>query len=385
MVMTVNTNVLSLSSQRAMNNTQEDLGVAIERLSTGLRINSAKDDAAGLAISERFTSSIRGLNQAVRNASDGISFAQVAEGALDVIGRNLQRIRELSVQSLNDSNTEDNRAAIDQEVQQLTAEIDRIAKETTFNNRLILDGSVGVQNFQIGAERGESIGLSGVDARAGTLGQLFAIATGSTVQALGSNEDYAAMLGGPFTITGGAPGSEAVEIDLTGVTTSDGIVDAINEKLADTGVQATLNDSGAIVLADSSGTGPAVASADGVDLSVIGLNNLGAATEEFRSVAGVNVKTRDAANSALAVLDTAIDQATSLRSSFGAVQNRFENVIEIGRVQEENLSAARSRIRDADYAAETAALTRAQILQQSGLAALAQANASPQAVLSLLG
>jgi len=382
MVMTVNTNVLSLSSQRAMNNTREDLGVAIERLSTGLRINSAKDDAAGLAITERFTSSIRGLNQAVRNASDGISFAQVAEGALDVIGRNLQRIRELSVQSLNDSNTADNRAAIDEEVQQLSAEIDRIAKETTFNNRLILDGSTGVQNFQIGAERGESIGLSGVDARAGTLGQSFAIKTGGAVGALtGGNADYAEELGGTFTITGGAPGSEAVEIDLTGVTTSAGIVDAINAKLADTGVQATL-EGGAIVLADSSGTGPTLGGTG--SLSAIGLNAT-TDTTEFRSVAGVNVKDRDAANSALAVLDTAIDQATSLRASFGAVQNRFENVIEIGRVQEENLSAARSRIRDADYAAETAALTRAQILQQSGLAALAQANASPQAVLSLLG
>jgi flagellin len=382
MVMSVNTNVLSLSAQRAMNNTREDLGVAIERLSTGLRINSAKDDAAGLAISERFTSSIKGLNQAVRNASDGISFAQVAEGALDVIGRNLQRVRELAVQSLNDSNTADNRAAIDEEVQQLTAEIDRIAKETTFNNRLILDGSTGVLNFQIGAERGESLGLSGVDAKATTLGQLFAVNTGSTVGALtGNNADYAEEMGGTFTITGGAAGSEAVEIDLTGVTTAAGIVDAINGKLADTGVQATLN-GGAIVLADSSGNDPTLGGTG--DLSDIGLDST-TDTTDFRSVATVNVKDRDAANSALAVLDTAIDQATSLRASFGAVQNRFENVIEIGRVQEENLSAARSRIRDADYAAETAALTRAQILQQAGLASLAQANASPQAVLSLLG
>jgi flagellin len=382
MVMSVNTNVLSLSAQRAMNNTREDLGVAIERLSTGLRINSAKDDAAGLAISERFTSSIKGLNQAVRNASDGISFAQVAEGALDVIGRNLQRVRELAVQSLNDSNTADNRAAIDEEVQQLTAEIDRIAKETTFNNRIILDGSTGVLNFQIGAERGESLGLSGVDAKATTLGQLFAVNTGSTVGALtGNNADYAEEMGGTFTITGGAAGSEAVEIDLTGVTTAAGIVDAINGKLSDTGVQATLN-GGAIVLADSSGNDPTLGGTGG--LAAIGLNST-TDTTDFRSVATVNVKDRDAANSALAVLDTAIDQATSLRASFGAVQNRFENVIEIGRVQEENLSAARSRIRDADYAAETAALTRAQILQQAGLASLAQANASPQAVLSLLG
>ena len=379
MVMSVNTNVLSLSSQRAMNSTGQDLGVAIERLSTGLRINSAKDDAAGLAISERFTSSIRGLNQAVRNASDGISFAQVAEGALDVIGRNLQRVRELAVQSLNDSNTAENRAAIDEEVQQLTAEIDRIAKETTFNNRLILDGSTGVLNFQIGAERGEALGLSGVDARASTLGQNFTVANGTADLTTG-----ALTLNGSLTIAGGAEGSQTVSIDLSAVTTAEGVVDAINAELSETGVQASINDSGQLRLADSSGN-QFTLGGDASVLTALGLSAGANGSDQFRSVSTVNVKDRDSANSALAVLDTAIDQATSLRASFGAVQNRFENVIEIGRVQEENLSAARSRIRDADYAAETAALTRAQILQQAGLASLAQANAAPQSVLSLLG
>jgi flagellin len=379
MVMSVNTNVLSLSSQRAMNSTGQDLGVAIERLSTGLRINSAKDDAAGLAISERFTSSIRGLNQAVRNASDGISFAQVAEGALDVIGRNLQRVRELAVQSFNDSNTAENRAAIDEEVQQLTAEIDRIAKETTFNNRLILDGSTGVLNFQIGAERGEALGLSGVDARASTLGQNFTVANGTADLTTG-----ALSLNGSLTIAGGAEGSQTVSIDLSAVTTAEGVVDAINAELSETGVQASINDSGQLRLADSSGN-QFTLGGDAPVLTALGLSAGANGSDQFRSVATVNVRDRDSANSALAVLDTAIDQATSLRASFGAVQNRFENVIEIGRVQEENLSAARSRIRDADYAAETAALTRAQILQQAGLASLAQANAAPQSVLSLLG
>jgi len=379
MVMSVNTNVLSLSSQRAMNSTGQDLGVAIERLSTGLRINSAKDDAAGLAISERFTSSIRGLNQAVRNASDGISFAQVAEGALDVIGRNLQRVRELAVQSLNDSNTAENRAAIDEEVQQLTAEIDRIAKETTFNNRLILDGSTGVLNFQIGAEGGEALGLSGVDARASTLGQNFTVANGTADLTTG-----ALTLNGSLTIAGGAEGSQTVSIDLSAVTTAEGVVDAINAELSETGVQASINDSGQLRLADSSGN-QFTLGGDGPVLTALGLSAGANGSDQFRSVSTVNVRDRDSANSALAVLDTAIDQATSLRASFGAVQNRFENVIEIGRVQEENLSAARSRIRDADYAAETAALTRAQILQQAGLASLAQANAAPQSVLSLLG
>jgi len=382
MVMSVNTNVLSLSAQRAMNTTQGALATSIERLSTGLRINSAKDDAAGLAISERFTSSIKGLNQAVRNASDGISFAQVAEGALDVIGRNLQRVRELAVQSLNDSNTDENRAAIDEEVQQLTAEIDRIAKETTFNNRLILDGSTGVLNFQIGAERGEALALSGVDARASTLGQTFTVETGS------ADLSASFTLSGSLVLTGGGDGSEAVSIDLTGVTTSAGVLDAINGELANTGIQASLNSSNQLVLADSSGESFGIAqTGTGANvLSTLGLSaSATSGSVDFRSVSEVNVKDRDAANSALAVLDTAIDQATSLRASFGAVQNRFENVIEIGRVQEENLSAARSRIRDADYAAETAALTRAQILQQAGLASLSQANAAPQSVLSLLG
>lgn len=379
MVMSVNTNVLSLSSQRAMNSTGQDLGVAIQRLSTGLRINSAKDDAAGLAISERFTSSIRGLNQAVRNASDGISFAQVAEGGLDVIGRNLQRVRELTVQSLNDSNTAENRVAIDQEVQQLTAEIDRIAKETTFNNRLILDGSTGVLNFQIGAERGEALSIGGVNARASTLGQNFTVANGTADLTTG-----ALTLNGSLTIAGGAVGSQTVSIDLSAVTTAEGVVDAINAELSETGVQASINDSGQLRLADSSGS-QFTLGGDAPVLTALGLSAGANGSDQFRSVATVNVKDRDSANSALAVLDTAIDQATSLRASFGAVQNRFENVIEIGRVQEENLSAARSRIRDADYAAETAALTRAQILQQAGLASLAQANAAPQSVLSLLG
>lgn len=379
MVMSVNTNVLSLSSQRAMNSTGQDLGVAIQRLSTGLRINSAKDDAAGLAISERFTSSIRGLNQAVRNASDGISFAQVAEGGLDVIGRNLQRVRELTVQSLNDSNTAENRVAIDQEVQQLTAEIDRIAKETTFNNRLILDGSTGVLNFQIGAERGEALSIGGVNARASTLGQNFAVANGTADLTTG-----ALTLNGSLTIAGGAVGSQTVSIDLSAVTTAEGVVDAINAELSETGVQASINDSGQLRLADSSGS-QFTLGGDAPVLTALGLSAGANGSDQFRSVATVNVKDRDSANSALAVLDTAIDQTTSLRASFGAVQNRFENVIEIGRVQEENLSAARSRIRDADYAAETAALTRAQILQQAGLASLAQANAAPQSVLSLLG
>jgi flagellin len=388
MVMSVNTNVLSLTAQRNMMSTQNSLSNSIERLSTGLRINSAKDDAAGLAIAERFTSSIRGLSVAQRNANDGISFAQTAEGALDVIGNNLQRIRELAVQSLNDSNTDADRTAIDQEVQQLTAEVARIADDTTFNGRNILDGSLGTLNFQIGAERGQTLGITGVDARADKLGQTFGVVTTNAAVA-DATDDYAVDGGADdFSLNG-------VAVSLDGVSNGTELVEAINAKMSDTGVQASLNSDGDLVLADSSGNAPTIGGTEAL-LTTIGLDPDAdgdgtaddptyASTTEFRGVDTVSVATRDAANSALASLDTAIDQITSMRADLGAIQNRFENVIEVAGVQNENLSAARSRIQDADFAAETANLTRAQILQQAGLASLAQANSSPQAVLSLLG
>ena len=379
MVMSVNTNALSLTAQRSMMSTQKDLSTSIERLSTGLRINSAKDDAAGLAIGERFTSSIRGGTVAQRNANDGISFAQTAEGALDVIGSNLQRIRELAVQSLNDSNTDADRAAIDQEVKALKAEVDRIAKDTTFNGRNILDGSLGTMKFQIGAERGQTLDISGKNARASELGQTFGV---KTTAAAVTDADYVTV-GGANDLT-----LNGVAVDLTGVTTKEGLVDAINNVMSDSGVQATLDGSDKLVLADASGSGPTIAGTgaltDAVGLSSSGTENA-VATTEFRNVSDLSVATRDQANTALAAIDTAIDQITAMRADLGATQNRFENVIEVAGVQIENLSNARSRIQDADFAAETANLTRAQILQQAGLASLAQANSSPQAVLSLLG
>jgi flagellin len=379
MVMSVNTNVLSLTAQRNMMSTQNSLSTSIERLSTGLRINSAKDDAAGLAIGERFTSSIRGGAVAQRNANDGISFAQTAEGALDVIGGNLQRIRELAVQSLNDSNTDADRQAIDQEVKALKAEVDRIAKDTTFNGRNILDGSLGTMKFQIGAERGQTLDITGKNARATQLGQDYGVKTSN-----------AAITDADYVTTGGANDLtlNGVAVDLTGVTTKEGLVDAINNVMSDTGVQATLDGSDKLVLADASGTAPTIAGTaglrDAIGLSASGTENT-VSSSEFRSVADISVATRDTANTALAAIDTAIDQITTMRADLGAVQNRFENVIEVTGVQNENLSAARSRIQDADFAAETANLTRSQILQQAGLASLAQANSSPQAVLSLLG
>ncbi len=229
MAILINTNILSLTAQRNVASNEANLGTAIERLSTGLRINSAKDDAAGLAISERFTSQIRGQTIAERNANDAISFSQVAEGALGVISNALQRIRELAVQSLNDSNTAENRASINEEVQQLVEEVARVADGTTFNGRSILDGSIGTLNFQVGAERGQTLGISGVNATASELKNVFKVAEG-TVDLVGAFPTGLANL----TLTGGAPDSEPVTFDLSDASDADDVVQIINDKMSDT-------------------------------------------------------------------------------------------------------------------------------------------------------
>jgi len=281
MAMVINTNVLSLTAQRNLNKTQTALSTSLQRLSSGLRINSAKDDAAGLAISTRFSAQISGLNQAVRNANDGISLAQTAEGALEEITTNLQRMRELAVQSSNGTYTTGDRNSLNKEVSSLKAEITRITKAVEFNGVKVLGASASL-TFQVGAKA-----TSGVDT-----------------------------------------------ISL-----------------------ATVN-----VASANSTTG--IGSALGTSLSV---------------------GTADAARSAITMIDTMLDRVSSTRADFGTIQNRFESVVRNLQNVGENLSASRSRILDADFAAETAALTRNQILQQAGVAMLSQANAAPQSILSLLG
>jgi flagellin len=268
----INTNMLSLNAQRNLSTSQSSLATALQRLSSGLRINSAKDDAAGLAISERFTAQIRGLNQAVRNANDGISLAQTAEGALAEVTNNLQRIRELAVQSANATNSASDRTSLQLEVTQLLEEINRVADQTSFNGTVLLDGSFTGATFQVGANAGDTIAVTvTVDANTAAL-----------------------------------------------FTTAPDVTTAAN------------------------------------------------------------------ASAAIGAVDTALDSINAARATFGAIQNRFESVIANVSTTAENLTASRSRIRDADFAAETAALTRAQILQQAGVAILAQANAIPQNVLGLL-
>jgi flagellin len=274
MAMTISTNIFSLNAQRNTAATQNTLATAMQRLSSGLRVNSAKDDAAGLAIAERMNSQVRGMNVAMRNANDGISLAQTAEGALAKVGDALQRLRELAVQSANGTNNTDDRLNLDAEYQQLAEEVDRIIGAASFNDTALLDGSQATFTFQVGA---------GTDAATDTI----------TVDAA----DLSALVASWGDVTG---------------------ADATN------------------------------------------------------------------ANTAIDALDAAIIDVTTGRANMGAIQNRFDSVIANLQTSSENLSAARGRIMDADFAAETMNLSRAQILQQAGTAMISQANQLPQQVLSLL-
>ena len=275
MSLTINTNVASLNAQRNLGKSQTDLAKSMQRLSSGLRINSAKDDAAGLAISDRMTSQIRGINQAVRNANDGISFAQTAEGALQEVTNILQRMRELSIQSMNDTNSTADRSSLNEEVKSLQAEVDRIANTTTFNGKTLLDGGYSTTPaiFHVGPDAGVNHQIS------------------VTINAA----------------TGTALGVNAIAID-----------------------------------------------------------------------------TRTNASAALDNIDSAINSIDAMRGKLGAAQNRFESTIANLQNVSENLTAARSRIMDADVAQETSNMTKQNILQQAGVSILAQANQTPQLALQLL-
>jgi flagellin len=271
----INTNIASLNAQRNLNTSQSSLNTALQRLSSGLRVNSAKDDAAGLAIATRMTAQSRGMSVAIRNANDAISMSQTAEGALGQIRDHLMRMRDLSVQSVNATNTGSDRSALQAEFSQLQAEINRIVGQTKFNGKAILSGSAGSNEFQVGANAGEKVTVTTTDMSADT--EFISAATNLSIQ----------------------------------------------------------------------------------------------------ESAGV-------ASAAIAQIDATLTKINSERSSLGAAQSRFEGIVSVLQVARENQSAAASRIMDADYASETASLTRSQILQQAGTAMLAQANALPNNVLSLL-
>ena len=503
MAQTINTNVASLNAQRNLTRSQGLLNQSLQRLSSGLRVNSAKDDAAGLAIAERFTTQIRGLNQAARNANDGISLAQTTESVLGELANNLQRIRELAIQSANATNSASDRAALDAEVQQRLQEIDRIASQTSFNGLKVLDGTFGTATFQVGANVGETISVNlsqgvrtnqigkiatgtstaevttgalsgsstitvgngnavtiGASVQGGengqTLGSAFAKAeainssgvAGLTVTAennveftIGDTTGTGAGAAFQLTINGQAVVNQDQEND--GVLTSAQIADAINANSQTTGVTAALDGTnlrlsaadgrdiiigqtvaggaGGGLSAQSDGSttvngtvfrdgtlgtaanatafstdaaavnggtitltanenialsGDGLALGFGVAAPVITLDTTTLDTADVLSVSG--------ANNTISRVDAALTVVSDLRGSLGAIQNRFESTIANLTAVSESLTASRSRIQDADFAAETANLTRAQILQQAGISVLSQANAQPQLALSLL-
>jgi len=389
MALGINTNVASLSAQNQLNRSQGLNDQALERLSSGLRINSAKDDAAGLAISTRFESQITGVNVAQRNANDGISLAQTAEGALDEITNNLQRVRELAVQSANASNSTSDREALNDEVQQRIAEIDRISGQTAFNGLKVLDGSFDEQSFQVGANAGETIRVNlTTGTREDQIGGIAETSASTDLAVSATDGNFVAVAigegsGNAVSIEIGdvSGGLEAQGLDSTDATLrAQFVADRINSAGVG-GLYASVTDGDDIRLSASDdlrfATGAATFADSALDTSGLTEAAQGDLTDlDVSDVAG--------ANDAILRVDSALSEVNSLRSELGAVQNRFESTIANLATSSENLSAANSRILDADFASETAKLAKSQVLQQAGISVLAQANARPQQVLSLL-
>lgn len=381
----INTNISSLNAQRNLNTSQSGLTTALQRLSSGLRINSAKDDAAGLAIADRMSSAVRGLTQASRNANDGISLAQTAEGSLAEIGNNLQRIRELAVQSRNATNSASDRAALNTEAQALSAEIGRVASTTSFNSVKLLDGSFTAQAFQVGANVGETISVASIaNANVANLG------TSSIAQVTGAAASaFTAITAGDLTINGISIG--AIAADTNAANRAASITAAVNSYSSQTGVYATvLSSAPTQVVLSNSGSVPATPSvviAHAGATSTAATTGLTAATTAAAASTGfaaLDLSSVAGADTAMTQMDAALAAINTARASLGAVQNRFSSAISNLASTTENLTAARSRIMDADFASETASLTRGQILQQAGTAMLAQANSLPNGVLALL-
>ncbi len=389
----INTNTISLNAQRNLATNSASLSTSIQRLSSGLRINSAKDDAAGLAISERFTTQVRGMNQAARNANDGISLAQTAEGALGEIGNNLQRIRELAVQSRNATNSSSDREALDAEVTQLKAEIQRVSEQTSFNDKKLLDGSFTAQAFQVGANQGQTITIASIaNANTAVLGDWtaptanVATATGGALATQTGGATFAQIGTGDLVINGTNVLLSASAPDATGESQAARMVSAINNANI-SGVTAELNEDGDGVILNSASDIEIVATAAGTASSGIANGTVtanevvGGAENGF---ANENIKTAEGADRMILAMDAALKAVNSSRAELGAVQNRFSSVVANLQTSSENLSASRSRIMDTDFAKETAELSRTQVLQQAGTAMLAQANQLPNNVLSLL-
>ena len=377
MSFTVNTNVYSMNAQRNLMATSDGLKTAMTRLSSGLKINSAADDAAGLQISNRLNSQAKGLTVAISNANNGISLAQTAEGALQETTNILQRIRELSLQSANGSNSNADRAALQKEVTALQSEMTRISQTTTFGGQVLLDGTYGTQQFQIGANAGETLDMTMTAAGSSDLGvrgmavfDIDGIADTETV-AFGYDADG----------TGTTFANEEVSVAFAAATdTIDTLADKIRTALA-----GTTNAAGLQVITE--GDNIVVTGNDKAGVfAAHGTASTGVASETFtvEDVSKVDISTASGAQQAVAIVDAAIADVDDQRADLGAVQNRLSTTISNLSNIRENVSASRSRIMDADFAVETANLAKYQVMQQAGTAMLSQANAQTQSVLSLL-
>ncbi|HGN1705314.1 TPA: FliC/FljB family flagellin [Providencia rettgeri] len=353
MAQVINTNILSLTTQNNLNRSQNVLGTAIERLSSGSRINSAKDDAAGQAIANRFTANVKGLTQAARNANDGISVAQTAEGAVNEINDNLQRIRELTVQAKNGTNTASDKQSIQDEVALRMEEIDRISRETQFNGINVLSEKTTMK-IQVGAKDGETIDIN--------LQKIDKEELGLDKLDLTKLSDKAVY-------------GKSTKIEVKAAAGTDPAVEAKGE------IYERLDDKGEVV-ADKF----VLKTTDGkyVEVEKSDFADTGELTADGKTKVEGADNLVSANDMALSALDDALKTVDSFRSSLGAVQNRMQSTINNLNNSVNNLSAARSRIQDADFATEVSNMSRGQILQQAGTAVLAQANQVPNGVLSLL-
>lgn len=365
----INQNIAAYNAHRNLTQTDNNLSKSLERLSSGLRINRAADDAAGLSISEKLRSQVRGLQQAARNAQDGISLIQTAEGALAETHSILQRMRELAVQAANGSLTDEDRGAIQEEVSALIQEVTRIAQSTSYNNQVLLEGGLGSSVTDLGNSLKAASGIANIESVGATPGSGYALSYASGTNTL--------------TLTNGAGTTESIVITPptnfnTAVVT-----------FASLGIKVTVNsaiDNQNI----ASGSGGFTVSSGAMSLH-IGANqnqtisvSIGDMTAEGLGINTVDVSSSSGAEDAIATLDTAITTVSTQRSALGAAQNRLEHTIANLGVAQENLAASESRIRDVDMAAEMVSFTRNQIMIQAGTAMLAQANAVPQSVLQLL-
>ncbi len=391
MAISVNTNVSSLNAQRNLTKSGNNLATSMQRLSSGMRINSAKDDAAGMQISNRLTSQINGLGVAQRNANDGISMAQTAEGAMSASTDILQRMRELALQSANASNSADDRAALQKEVVALNTELTRIADTTKFGDQTLLDGTFGTKSFQVGANANETIDMSLSSIKASDLGTI----SGQTLTIAGFNNAATGILAETLTFSvTTASGTSSVSFDVALGVGTDDIIDAVNDNVGSLGIRAISDGLGSITFSSTNAVtamtvGSSVAGDAGVFESVAtpGAGTLGGADTATggTAVGSIDISTAAGAQSALESIDAALKQVDEQRADLGALQNRFGHTISNLSNIQENVSASRSRIQDTDFAVETAEMTKNQILQQAGTSILAQANQLPQAALSLLG